>query len=178
MGTPRREACSLLLSQCPTWFKEDLEQLFGLLAAGTIRPRVAERISSRSPKLIAASRRAGSRASSSCARTCRHAAIACRLGRRQPRLPSKRRIQPCEYHEPASSESQRATGAKFRNQLKLDVIIGTAAAAIARKDDGRVRKLETTKNCSHRRWQLVCRSLGLSRPTDLPTLYNALRPKS
>jgi NADPH:quinone reductase-like Zn-dependent oxidoreductase len=29
----------------PTWFKEDLERLFGLLAAGDIRPRVAERIS-------------------------------------------------------------------------------------------------------------------------------------
>ena len=28
----------------PDWFKQDLEQLFGLLAAGTIRPRVAERI--------------------------------------------------------------------------------------------------------------------------------------
>jgi NADPH:quinone reductase-like Zn-dependent oxidoreductase len=29
----------------PDWFKQDLEHLFGLLAAGTIRPRVAERIS-------------------------------------------------------------------------------------------------------------------------------------
>jgi NADPH:quinone reductase len=29
----------------PTWFKEDLERLFGLLADGAIRPRVAERIS-------------------------------------------------------------------------------------------------------------------------------------
>ena len=29
----------------PTWFKEDLERLFGLLATGTIRPRVADRIS-------------------------------------------------------------------------------------------------------------------------------------
>ena len=29
----------------PAWFKEDLERLFDLLAAGTIRPRVAERIS-------------------------------------------------------------------------------------------------------------------------------------
>ena len=27
------------------WFREDLERLFGLLATGTIRPRVAERIS-------------------------------------------------------------------------------------------------------------------------------------
>jgi NADPH:quinone reductase-like Zn-dependent oxidoreductase len=29
----------------PAWFREDLEQLFGLLASGTIRPRVADRIS-------------------------------------------------------------------------------------------------------------------------------------
>jgi NADPH2:quinone reductase len=29
----------------PAWFKEDLERLFGLLETGTIRPRVAERIS-------------------------------------------------------------------------------------------------------------------------------------
>ena len=29
----------------PAWFKEDLERLFELLAAGAIRPRVAERIS-------------------------------------------------------------------------------------------------------------------------------------
>jgi NADPH:quinone reductase-like Zn-dependent oxidoreductase len=29
----------------PAWFREDLERLFGLLAARTIRPRVAERIS-------------------------------------------------------------------------------------------------------------------------------------
>jgi NADPH:quinone reductase-like Zn-dependent oxidoreductase len=29
----------------PTWFKEDLEQLFGLLATGAIRPRVADWIS-------------------------------------------------------------------------------------------------------------------------------------
>jgi NADPH:quinone reductase len=29
----------------PAWFQEDLEQLFGLLATGAIRPRVAERIS-------------------------------------------------------------------------------------------------------------------------------------
>jgi len=29
----------------PTWFKEDLERLFGLLATGAIRPHVADRIS-------------------------------------------------------------------------------------------------------------------------------------
>ena len=32
-------------AQHPAWFKEDLARLFALLAAGTIRPRVAERIS-------------------------------------------------------------------------------------------------------------------------------------
>ena len=29
----------------PTWFKEDLERLFGLLATRAIWPRVAERVS-------------------------------------------------------------------------------------------------------------------------------------
>jgi NADPH:quinone reductase-like Zn-dependent oxidoreductase len=29
----------------PAWFQEDLERLFGLLATGAIRPRIAERIS-------------------------------------------------------------------------------------------------------------------------------------
>jgi NADPH2:quinone reductase len=28
----------------PAWFREDLERLFGLLAARAIRPRIAERI--------------------------------------------------------------------------------------------------------------------------------------
>jgi NADPH:quinone reductase-like Zn-dependent oxidoreductase len=36
---------NLMRAQHPAWFKEDLERLFGLLAAGAIRPRVAERIS-------------------------------------------------------------------------------------------------------------------------------------
>ena len=31
--------------QHPAWFSEDLGRLFGLLATGAIRPRVAERIS-------------------------------------------------------------------------------------------------------------------------------------
>jgi len=29
----------------PGWFREDLQRLFGLLATGAVRPRVAERIS-------------------------------------------------------------------------------------------------------------------------------------
>ncbi len=29
----------------PAWFREDLERLFGLLATGAIRPRIAERVS-------------------------------------------------------------------------------------------------------------------------------------
>jgi NADPH:quinone reductase-like Zn-dependent oxidoreductase len=36
---------NVMRARHPTWFKEDLERLFGLLATGTIRPRVAERIS-------------------------------------------------------------------------------------------------------------------------------------
>jgi NADPH:quinone reductase len=36
---------NLMRARHPAWFKEDLERLFKLLAAGTIRPRVAERIS-------------------------------------------------------------------------------------------------------------------------------------
>ena len=36
---------NLMRAQHPAWFREDLERLFGLLASGTIRPRVAERIS-------------------------------------------------------------------------------------------------------------------------------------
>ncbi|HXX07341.1 MAG TPA: medium chain dehydrogenase/reductase family protein [Pseudolabrys sp.] len=36
---------NLLRARHPAWFQEDLAHLFGLLAAGVIRPRVAERIS-------------------------------------------------------------------------------------------------------------------------------------
>ncbi|MCL5279672.1 MAG: medium chain dehydrogenase/reductase family protein [Planctomycetes bacterium] len=36
---------NLMRARHPAWFREDLEQLFGLLAADTIHPRVAERIS-------------------------------------------------------------------------------------------------------------------------------------
>jgi NADPH:quinone reductase-like Zn-dependent oxidoreductase len=36
---------NLMRARHPEWFKEDLTQLFGLLAARTIRPRIAERIS-------------------------------------------------------------------------------------------------------------------------------------
>jgi hypothetical protein len=36
---------NLMRARHPSWFKEDLEQLFSLLATGEIRPRVAERIS-------------------------------------------------------------------------------------------------------------------------------------
>src|SRR5262245_32463436 len=36
---------NVMRARHPTWFKEDLERLFDLLAAGAIRPRVAERIS-------------------------------------------------------------------------------------------------------------------------------------
>jgi hypothetical protein len=45
-----RQAPPRVLNQCNAgatsgWFREDLERLFGLLATGAIRPRVAERIS-------------------------------------------------------------------------------------------------------------------------------------
>lgn len=36
---------NLMRARHPAWFKEDLDRLFGMLASGTIRPRVAERIS-------------------------------------------------------------------------------------------------------------------------------------
>ena len=36
---------NLMRAQHPTWFQEDLGRLFGLLANGAIRPRVAEWIS-------------------------------------------------------------------------------------------------------------------------------------
>ena len=36
---------NMMRVQHPTWFQQDLERLFGLLATGAIRPRVAERIS-------------------------------------------------------------------------------------------------------------------------------------
>jgi NADPH:quinone reductase-like Zn-dependent oxidoreductase len=36
---------NVMRAQHPTWFKEDLERLFGLLATGAIRPHVADRIS-------------------------------------------------------------------------------------------------------------------------------------
>jgi NADPH:quinone reductase len=36
---------NVMRARHPAWFREDLERLFALLAAGAIRPRVAERIS-------------------------------------------------------------------------------------------------------------------------------------
>jgi NADPH:quinone reductase len=36
---------NVMRARHPDWFREDLKRLFGLLASGTIRPRVAERIS-------------------------------------------------------------------------------------------------------------------------------------
>jgi NADPH:quinone reductase-like Zn-dependent oxidoreductase len=41
----RLYSINLLRAQHPAWFREDLERLFGLLATGAIRPRVAKRIS-------------------------------------------------------------------------------------------------------------------------------------
>jgi len=36
---------NVMRARHPAWFKEDLAQLFALLASGTIRPRIAARIS-------------------------------------------------------------------------------------------------------------------------------------
>jgi NADPH:quinone reductase-like Zn-dependent oxidoreductase len=41
----RGYSINVMRARHPTWFLEDLERLFGLLATGAIRPRVAERIS-------------------------------------------------------------------------------------------------------------------------------------
>jgi NADPH:quinone reductase len=42
---PRMYSINLMRALHPAWFREDLEWLFGMLAAGAIRPRVAKRIS-------------------------------------------------------------------------------------------------------------------------------------
>ncbi len=41
----RLYSINVMRARHPAWFREDLEKLFGMLAAGTIRPRIAERIS-------------------------------------------------------------------------------------------------------------------------------------
>jgi NADPH2:quinone reductase len=41
----RGYSINVMRARHPAWFREDLEQLLGLLASGAIRPRVAERIS-------------------------------------------------------------------------------------------------------------------------------------
>ncbi|WP_242394438.1 medium chain dehydrogenase/reductase family protein [Anaeromyxobacter oryzisoli] len=41
----RGYSINVMRARHPAWFREDLERLFGLLASGAIRPRVAERIS-------------------------------------------------------------------------------------------------------------------------------------
>src|SRR5215472_12210700 len=41
----RGYSINVIRARHPAWFREDLERLFGLLATGTIQPRVAERIS-------------------------------------------------------------------------------------------------------------------------------------
>jgi NADPH2:quinone reductase len=42
---PRMYSINLMRAQHPDWFRADLEQLFELLANGSIRPRIADRIS-------------------------------------------------------------------------------------------------------------------------------------
>jgi NADPH:quinone reductase-like Zn-dependent oxidoreductase len=41
----RAYSINVMRARHPAWFREDLERLFGMLASGAIRPRVAERIS-------------------------------------------------------------------------------------------------------------------------------------
>jgi hypothetical protein len=71
---------NVMRARHPTWFREDLERLFDLLAthpSGRASPDGSP--STRSPMHIAVSRQAVSRASSSCARTSRRDATACRF---------------------------------------------------------------------------------------------------
>ena len=42
---PRIYSINLMRALHPTWFREDLERLFGLLETRAIQPRIAERIS-------------------------------------------------------------------------------------------------------------------------------------
>jgi NADPH:quinone reductase-like Zn-dependent oxidoreductase len=41
----RMYSINVMRARHPAWFREDLERLFGMLADGTIRPRIAERVS-------------------------------------------------------------------------------------------------------------------------------------
>ena len=82
----------------PNWFKEDLEQLFGLLATGAIRPRVADRISfdevAEAHRCLEAGGLLGKLV---LCPELPYDPIACRLGLTRPRLRSRR---PCnEYHK-------------------------------------------------------------------------------
>ena len=43
-GAEYADVANLMRAQHPSWFKDDLGRLFDILAAGAIRPRVAERI--------------------------------------------------------------------------------------------------------------------------------------
>jgi NADPH:quinone reductase-like Zn-dependent oxidoreductase len=44
-GSDRFYSVNVMRARHPTWFKKDLERLFGLLATGVIRPLVADWIS-------------------------------------------------------------------------------------------------------------------------------------
>jgi NADPH2:quinone reductase len=43
-GRARFYSINVMRARHPAWFRDDLERLFGLLATGASRPRVAERI--------------------------------------------------------------------------------------------------------------------------------------
>lgn len=79
----------------PAWFKEDLERLFGLLATGAIRPRIAGRISF--DEVLEAHRRleaGGLEGKLVLCRTFRHDANACRPAARRPSRRSRRHTHP------------------------------------------------------------------------------------
>ena len=85
---------NVMRARHPAWFREDLERLFGLLATGAIRPRVAERISF--DEVAEAHRRleaGGLEGKLSCARTFRRDATGCRLSASRASTSSKPRPQ-------------------------------------------------------------------------------------
>ena len=100
---------NVMRARHPTWFKEDLERLFGLLATGAIRPHVAERISfDEVAGLTAALRRAVFLASSSCARTA---------DRRATGVPPRRETAT------ASKEAPRPTVNEYRKVPSFQLTI-------------------------------------------------------
>jgi NADPH:quinone reductase-like Zn-dependent oxidoreductase len=86
---------NLMQARHPAWFRTDLEHLFGLLARGAIRPRVAERISF--DEVVEAHRRLEAGGLDGKLVLC-------------PDLPSRRRRKPPRPEpDPASAQATTAT---------------------------------------------------------------------